>query len=84
MIGTTVNIGSKIGNWTVVELQDRRVICQCVCGNFRSLFVAALVDGSAATSCGCRALSRQQRDEQYAEVEQRQRRRDRDWRPGER
>ena len=80
----TTKIGQHFAHWTIVDIDEagRRAICECVCGNHRALFVAALVDGSAATSCGCRALSRQQRDEQYAEVEQRQRRRDRDWRPG--
>jgi hypothetical protein len=36
-------------------VQDRRATCQCRCGNLRTLFVAAIADGTAPSSCGCSA-----------------------------
>jgi hypothetical protein len=44
--------GTRYGHWTILEIQDRKVIAECVCKNLRALFIAALIDGSAATSCG--------------------------------
>jgi hypothetical protein len=48
-----IDIGTRIGHWTIVAIQERLAICECRCKNIRAIFLAALVDGSAASSCGC-------------------------------
>ena len=49
--------GAKYGNWTVIkkdETSARRTlwICECSCGNHRSVFLGHL-RGGASKSCGC-------------------------------
>jgi hypothetical protein len=78
-----IEVGVRIGNWTIAELQDRRAVCRCRCGNHRALFIAALVDGTAHSSCGCmpRTTAEQISLEREA-TEHRQRHRQQKWKPG--
>jgi hypothetical protein len=64
-----ITVGQRISNWDVlsVDPSGKRVCCSCVCKAVRILSVAALLDGTATPSCGCRPLSPQQREELRAE-----------------
>jgi hypothetical protein len=74
--------GTKIGFWTVVKVDDRRTLVECICGNAKAVFTASLVDGSCAPSCGCRPLSREQLATQRQEQDRQQRQKDLTrWRP---
>ena len=77
--------GDRIGAWTVLSISPDggRAICSCSCSATRILAVAALVDGSAAMSCGCRPLSRKQKKAQREGFAEKERLQDiRDWKPG--
>jgi len=85
---TTINTiipSAKIGHWHVlaVDATGRRAGCRCRCGTVREVSVAALLSGES-TSCGCGPLSLSQVEQLRVSKVERQRRRDRDWRPGER
>jgi hypothetical protein len=82
---TLLPIGSTVGFWIVlsIDVSGRRAACQCRCGAVREVSVDALVSG-ASTSCGCAPLSSLQLEKLRDSKSERQRRRGRDWRPGER
>jgi hypothetical protein len=65
----TITPGQRVGNWEIlsVDPSGKRVCCACVCGTVRILSVAALLDGTATPSCGCRPLTPAQRSELRAE-----------------
>jgi hypothetical protein len=78
--------GVKIAgtHWTIVQVDDdgRRTLVQCICGNSKLVFTAALRDGTVAPSCGCRPLAREQLTAQRQEQEQLEQHRElRKWRP---
>jgi hypothetical protein len=86
MTDITIVPGMRIRNWEVmsVDPNGKRACASCVCGAVRILSVAALLDGTASPSCGCRQLSREQGDALRREAEQQERRREQKrWRPGE-
>jgi hypothetical protein len=58
----SVAIGQRFNDWKVINVEPNgaRAICECACGATRILSARALADGTAAPSCGCRALSREQ------------------------
>jgi hypothetical protein len=77
--------GDHIGAWTVVNVDPAgaQCVCLCRCGATRILAVGALVDGTAAPSCGCQPLSRKQKRAQREGFAEDQRRQSiRDWKPG--
>lgn len=80
MTGSDITPGARVGNWQVLGVDGRRAHAICVCGTVRVLAIASLLDGSAAPSCGCQQLSRQQIDAQWDEAERR-RRELKSWRP---
>jgi hypothetical protein len=67
--GITIVPGRRVGNWEAlsVDPSGKRACCSCVCGTVRILSVAALLDGTATASCGCRPLTPKQREELRAE-----------------
>jgi hypothetical protein len=83
---TTIAPGAKIAgtHWTIVRIDDdgRRALVQCACGNCKSVFIAALRDGSCAPSCGCRPLTKEQVAQQHDEAKRQRAERDlKAWRP---
>jgi hypothetical protein len=74
--------GDRFGNWTIIQLQDRRAICECRCTNRRALFIAALFDGSAPSSCGCAPRTAAENVSLEREVTERQRHEQQKWKPG--
>jgi hypothetical protein len=70
--------GMKIKNthWTVVDVLERHLVCQCVCGNSRGLRIAAVLDGTCASSCGCQPPVGRHAMELHLEAEQQKRCRD--------
>lgn len=74
---TVIAPGAKIGFWTIVEIDEsgRRALCECRCKNLRSLMINSLVDGTAATSCGCAPLTKKQIAARQQEREQTNKRR---------
>jgi len=81
----TIAVGTPFAAWTVVSIDPtgKRAACRCICGRVQVIAIEALRSG-ASSSCGCQPLALDQLRERRAEAMQRQRRRDRDWRPGER
>jgi hypothetical protein len=82
----TVMVGQRVGNWEVlpVDPNGKRACCSCACKAVRILSVAALLDGTASPSCGCRQLSREQSDARRREAEEQEQRPEQArWRPGE-
>ena len=71
--------GRKIASWTVLSVESRRALCQCVCGEVRFVSLADLISGGTQ-SCGC-SLGPELRRASREAAEARRRRRDRDWRP---
>jgi hypothetical protein len=68
----TVTTDQAFGHWIVLAVEGRRATCRCRCQTIRIIAVAALLDGSAASSCGCAPMTAteqqgQQRREQIAE-----------------
>ena len=81
----TATIGQRFGNWEVfgLDASGRRASCGCVCGSVRILSTDALLNGTAAPSCGCTPLSAPQLEALRQATAQEQRRREqRSWRPG--
>ena len=77
--------GDRIGAWTILSVSPDggRAICACSCSTTRILAVAALMDGSAAMSCGCQPLSKKRKRAQREGLAEEQRRREwREWKPG--
>ena len=72
--------GAKVAgtHWTIVKVEDdgRRTLVQCICGNSKLVFTAALRDGTVAPSCGCRPLSKEQLAAQRQERDEQERRRE--------
>ena len=83
MSTTTITIGACFGHWRVASVTGRAATCQCRCGTVREVAVAALTSGESAR-CGCGPLSPSQLEQLRVSKEERQRQRDRDWRPGDR
>jgi hypothetical protein len=84
---TRQRLADRRASWEIlsVDPSGKRVCCSGVCGTVRILSVAALLDGTAAPSCGCRKLSGEQLDALRREAEQQERRREQKlWRPGDR
>jgi hypothetical protein len=78
-----LHVGAKVGSWEVLGLDGKRAHCVCACGVVRALAIASLIDGSAASSCGCAPLSPEQAAQQRGETERQERERElRGWRPG--
>jgi hypothetical protein len=78
-----IDIGTRIHHWIVVEIQGRRAFCECRCKNRRALFIAALVDGNAPSSCGCSPRTAAENISLEREVtERRQRKAQQRWKPG--
>jgi hypothetical protein len=74
--------GTKIGAWEILNVDGRACLCRCACSGTRAIATAALVDGSAAPSCGCAPLSPGQAAQQRTEAAQQRLRRDlKGWRP---
>lgn len=42
----------KIGNWTLIEKQDKKWLCRCSCGSAKSIASSSLTS-RASLSCGC-------------------------------
>jgi hypothetical protein len=87
----SVVAGTRINNWTVINVDPNgaRCVCECRCGTTRILSTRALADGTAAPSCGCLALTREQLRALRAEAASEGRLREardaiRKWKPGER
>lgn len=54
----SIKKGTKFHNWTAIEADSDKfdyVICECVCGNTRSVNVYSLLSGKSK-SCGCKAI----------------------------
>jgi len=46
-------VGEKFGYWTILALMGDKKLCQCVCGNQKSLKTQAIKSGKSK-SCGCK------------------------------
>lgn len=79
--------GTRVfGHWVEIGAAGRtrkRLIVRCQCGRTATVSLEALSSGES-TSCGCAALSPEQQAMLPVELEQQRRRRERDWRPGDR
>jgi hypothetical protein len=80
---SVVTPGTTIGHWLVLGVNGRRAGCRCRCGIVREISIDALIAGDS-TSCGCMPPSAQQSAVMRRDGAERERRRDRDWRPGDR
>jgi hypothetical protein len=79
---TDIAPGATFGAWEILSVNGRAALCRCVCGVNRAIAIDALVIGTAAPSCGCAALTADQRGALRGETEERKRRRDiKNWRP---
>ena len=46
-------LNQRFGSWTVIQLDGRRALCRCTCGNIRAIDADSLRAGATANSCGC-------------------------------
>jgi hypothetical protein len=73
---TTITPGATFGNWRVVSIGGRGALCQCRCGTTRAVAIAALLDNSAAPSCGCQRLTSSQIEALRTETDRQRRERE--------
>ena len=41
-----IGVGGKFGHWTILSIDDRRVLVQCICGKTRALLIETLKTGT--------------------------------------
>lgn len=79
----TLAPGTRFGSWIVLSVSGRSATCACACGTVRVLSVNAIASGEATMSCGCVALTWQERYEAKRADDASKATRDlRDWRGG--
>ena len=68
----SISIGTKFGNWTIINVMGRAATCACRCGNVRIISADAIAADEAVPSCGCVPLTPRERYEAKRKLRRRQ------------